>query len=307
LTTPTDIENAGHDTYEAMIVNLHHRVQYGLTLDASYTFSKTITDADSGIGGINGGIPGLIQDPSNLKTGKSLSIQDVPQNFVLSYLFDLPFGKNKQFASGVSAVTNAVIGGWTVGGVQRYLSGVPIGFSCAMGVGSTSFYNNCFSFTKLPNVRLGSGLKKSQVHPWDYLNNPGDPPDPTVDSIFNGLKRMDDPAYSALQPNPALYDQNYAVNRNGGPFTFGNMQRNEGEVRNFGFLNEDLVLMKNIPIRGDYSSFQLKAEFLNAFNRHNFNSPDPNPYDNDYGVPLSVVGGSTDSQRRIQLTGRFMF
>jgi hypothetical protein len=126
-------------------------------------------------------------------------------------------------------------------------------------------------------------------------------------SIFNGLKRMDDPTYSALQPNPALYDQNYAVNRNGGPFTFGNMQRNEGEVRNFGFLNEDLVLMKNIPIRGDYSSFQLKAEFLNAFNRHNFNSPDPNPYDNDYGVPLSVVGGSTDSQRRIQLTGRFMF
>ena len=306
LTPPTDIENAGHNTYHAMIANLRHRGSHGLTLDLSYTWSKTITDADSGIGGINGGTPGLIQDPSNLKTAKSISIQDIPNNFVASYLYDLPIGKGHSLGSNMGRGLDAIFGGWTIGGVQRYQSGVPFSFGCAAGVGQ-SFYNNCFSFTQLPGSSLRSNLSKSDVKPFLYLLNPGAPPDPTRDSIFNGLRRTDNAAYSALQPSPALYDQNNGANRNGGPFTFGNLPRVTGAARNFAYLNEDLVLIKNSRLYRERYSFQLKAEFLNAFNRHNFNSPDSNPYNNDFGVPTSVVGGATDSQRRIQLTGRITY
>ena len=44
---------------------------------------------------------------------------------MLSYSYQLPFGKGKQFAN-QSRVANAIIGGWQVAGVQSYQSGTPL-------------------------------------------------------------------------------------------------------------------------------------------------------------------------------------
>jgi hypothetical protein len=123
-----------------------------------------------------------------------------------------------------------------------------------------------------------------------------------VDSIFNGLARPDAPGYAALQGAPALFSQNAPYYRNGGAFRFGNVPRVTGEVRNFKYYNEDFSLIKNTPIT-ERINFQLKAEFLNAFNRHIFSTPSTRPYDNDFGVPTGLITGP----RIIQITGRVTF
>ena len=313
LDTPSDIENVGHDSFNAMILKLSHRASYGLTFDIAYTWSKTITDADSAIGGINGGVPGLIPDSSNLKTGKAISIQDVPNNFVVNYLYQLPIGRGKAFAGDSHGFFNALVSGITVGGIQRYLSGVPFSFGCA-SVPNGSVYNDCPSLTQLPGTQIRSGLNRHTINPFAYLipaeigKTPAGP-NPQTDSIFNGLLTYTNGAYEAFQNHPAFVNQNEdtAQLRNGGAFTFGNLPRVTGAVRNFAYLQEDFVLIKDTPLFADRYKFQFKAECLDCFNRHNFQAPDNGPGDQTFGIPLNVVGGNTDSMRRLQLTARINF
>jgi hypothetical protein len=276
---------------------MERRFRNGLNLQASYTWAKDITNADSSLPGINGGV-NQEQNPFDSKSQKALSIQDIPHTFVVSYIYELPFGKGRMFLNG-GGILNYLVGGFSVGGVQRYMSGEPISFGCADGIPG---FDNCISFSRVPGSHLSSGLKHPDVFALRKLggNRPG--PDPKVDSIFNGLARPDAPGYAALQGAPALFSQNAPYYRNGGAFRFGNVPRVTGEVRNFKYYNEDFSLIKNTPIT-ERINFQLKAEFLNAFNRHIFSTPSTRPYDNDFGVPTGLINGP----RIIQITGRVTF
>jgi hypothetical protein len=69
------------------------------------------------------------------------------------------------------------------------------------------------------------------------------------------------------------------------------------------WINEDFSLLKDTPIRENLV-FELKFEFLNAFNRHMFAAPDTNPQDLGFGIPTSTVGAWG---RQIQVTGRIQF
>ena len=52
----------------------------------------------------------------------------------------------------------------------------------------------------------------------------------------------------------------------------GNGKRFYGELRGFGYASEDFGLLKNFRIK-EKTTFQLRAEFLNVFNRHYFGDP----------------------------------
>jgi len=73
---------------------------------AAYTFSKAIDD--------NSGFNDLWTNPYNHKLSRSLSAFDLPQNFVVSYAYDLPFGKNR------------LLNGWELSGITRFTSGLPV-------------------------------------------------------------------------------------------------------------------------------------------------------------------------------------
>ncbi len=89
------LQNDGQSSYNALLMSLQRRFRNGLNLQASYTWSKNITDADSFVLNTTG--LSTIQDPTNLKGEKSLSTQDLPQVFVTSFIYQLPFGKNQRF------------------------------------------------------------------------------------------------------------------------------------------------------------------------------------------------------------------
>ena len=313
IATDCCLQNVGHSSYEALIASLERRFHDGLSVTASYTWSKDITNADSALPGTNGGVA-QEQDPFDSKSQKSLSIQDIPNTFVSSFLYELPFGENKHFLNLHNSIARSLISGFEVGGVLRYQSGQPESFGGATGIPG---WDNFIAFTRVPGSQLASNARKGHIDPFRNLKAGGvvNGPDPNVDSEFNGLFRRDNPGYTALQGAPAFYDQNSGPNRqlravqsgtcptcdNGG-FLFGDIPRVTGELRNYRYNNEDFSFLKKTPL-SEGVTFFLKVEMLNAFNRHIFSTPSLNPYDNFFGVPTGTIDGS----RKVQLTARFQF
>jgi hypothetical protein len=56
----------------------------------------------------------------------ALASYDIRHRFVLSYLYELPFGQGRRFASGASGLVNALIGGWQFNGITTLQSGTPL-------------------------------------------------------------------------------------------------------------------------------------------------------------------------------------
>lgn len=313
IATDCCLQNVGHSSYDALIATLERRFSHGLSLQASYTWSKSITNADSALPGTNAGV-NQEQDPSNPKTTKALSIQDIPHTFVVSYIYELPFGKGQRFLGSTNPFLRAAISGFEIGAVQRYQSGQPTSFGCANGIPG---YQNCIAFSRVPGSSLASPARKGHIDPFRKLKEgyPNVGSDPNVDSEFNGLTSTGNAAYSQFQNAPAIYDQNNSFNRvtrakqvgncatcDNGNFAFGNIPRVTAEIRNYKYLNEDFSFLKKTPIT-EGTTLILKVELLNAFNRHTFSTPDTQPYDYTFGVPTGTINGP----RQMQLTARFQF
>ncbi len=97
--------------YNALQITFEKRVG-DVRLLAAYTWSKSI-DNDSALN--------EMVNPFNYELSRSISSFDVPQNFVVSYMWDLPFGKLTS-----SSLGKALIGGWSLTGITRFSKGTPI-------------------------------------------------------------------------------------------------------------------------------------------------------------------------------------
>jgi hypothetical protein len=280
------LQNVGMSSYEAMMVSLERRFHNGLNLQASYTWSKTITNSDSLLPNNGVGVA-QVQNVNDLHQEKAISAQDIPHTVVLSWLYDLPFGRGKTWLN--HGFASYVAGGWEVGSVQRYMSGQPFSFCCATGIPG---FQNQIRFDRVP----ASDLKSPAYHQGRINPIGAQQADPNTNSLFN----LD----TIRQPNGgAFYDQNAVANRGEyGAFTLGNMPRVTGEVRTPAYYNEDFSILKNTPIHENVV-FQLKFELLNAFNRHTWSIPDTGPNDILFGVP----NGTLNTPRNVQITGRINF
>ncbi|WP_026443016.1 carboxypeptidase regulatory-like domain-containing protein [Pseudacidobacterium ailaaui] len=280
------LENLGQSSYHALETSLQRRFHDGLNLLASYTWSKTLTDADDALpyfSNLHGG--GVIQNPFNKKTEKAISNQDTPQTFVLSYLYELPFGKGKKFLS-KGGVVDKVVGGWQIGGVQRYQSGQPISFYCATGIPG---FDNCIRYSRVQGQPLASNWVRNGHF------------DVAKQAIFSN-----DVYNPATNPNPyryfnygAMYDPNSASLVNSRGYVFGDMPRTTSEIRSFRYLDEDFSIIKRIPIT-EGLTFRFEADMIDAFNRHIFNRPNtdgPNDYYTfGFVSPTSMVNGPRNVQ-----------
>jgi hypothetical protein len=74
--------------------------------------------------------------------------------------------------------------------------------------------------------------------------------------------------------------------------TLGNSPYRVSSVRNFGTMNEDIGIQKNHKI-GERFRFQLRAELLNALNRHNLGGIITNVTSPSFGQVTTVSGNRT--------------
>lgn len=277
LNTDCCLENLGQSSYDAMQVSLQRRFHAGLNLMASYTWSKTLTDADSTLpffANLAGG--GAIQNPFNLKNEKSLSNQDIPQNFVLSYIYELPVGKGKKFMD-KGGFLNVVFGGWSISGIQTYHSGQPEAFCCATGI---PWFDGAIRYNFIPG---------QQVYSQAFLSGNYNP---VTTPIFNKAA-FEDPNSAA---NVALFG-----------YRLGNMSRTDPTVRSFFYKSEDFNILKRTRLT-ERTDILFQMSFLDAFNRHIFDNHvnvDLNPSDANFGI--MNPGAQIMGPRRIQLQLKLEF
>lgn len=293
IATDCCLQNVGHSSYEALVVSLNRRFRQGLNLQSSYTWSKNLTDADSALPNTS---PGALQQDQNVydhRLEKSVSISNIPHTFVVSYLYELPFGRGRKFLN-KSNWTNYLIGGWQIGGIQRYQSGQPVSFGCASAIPG---YQNCIRFSRGGALDLESaGYKRDKLHSSSFNNQ----------SWFSpAYLPSTGPGNAGVPLSQAGFVDNNRYFRNGGPFTLGQgIDRVTSNVNSPHYLSEDFSVIKKIPIT-EGVHFELKGEAIDAFNRHNFNIPDLNPGDPTFGIPQ--IGSIDLGPRVIQLTGRISF
>jgi hypothetical protein len=294
INTDCCLENLGQSTYNALLSKVERRFHNGLNLLASYTFSKTLTDADSAMP-IFASFTSGVQNSRNLNQEKSYSIQDIPHTFVLSYIYELPFGKGKKLLAHGGAV-DKVVGGWQIGGVQRYQSGQPTIFGCQGGL--IPGYDGCIRYDYVAGQSFLSPNAGSFDNGAAVLNGgTGCIPDTSRPGFFKA-------AGSNTYFNcGAFFDQNIAPKSGqSGPYLFGNMPRITAAVRSNAYFNEDFSLIKRTPIFESHMLI-LKVDLPNAFNRHTFTRPDTGITDNTFGAS----GGSINPQRTLQLSLRYEF
>ena len=123
-------ESVGISWYDALQVSLNQKTSHGLTYLLSYTWSKTLDIASDGWFSADGS---SVQDPYHLNHDKSLAGFDVPQIFTAHWVYDLPFGSGKRFATGHRAL-DAIVGGWQVNGIVNFTSGQLYNVSAANSI-----------------------------------------------------------------------------------------------------------------------------------------------------------------------------
>ena len=105
-------ESSASSSYHSLQTRLQQRLSAGLSLLASYTWSKSIDNAS---GFFNSAAdPNFPQDSNNLRAERGRSNFDIGHRFSLSYSYDLPFGKDKLW------------GGWQSFGVLVFQGGRPL-------------------------------------------------------------------------------------------------------------------------------------------------------------------------------------
>jgi hypothetical protein len=173
-------------------------------------------------------------DQYNRRLEKSIGQFDITHNFKLALIYELPFGKGKQWLN--HGFASAVLGNWRVSTVNIYQAGTPVSIS-------TSVSQPIFAGRTVPYVTSYNGWQPNWSGSFD----------PSVDNFFV-------PYGSGPFP----------IQGPGTPYTgIGNVTRYNPKVRYFPSLNENMSLAKTIPIH-ERLQIDFRAEAFNIFNRVRF-------------------------------------
>lgn len=148
------VDNGANANYNSVSLKVTKRYSSGLTVLGSYTFAKSI-DQTSGIR-VQGDDTLFPQNSYCLSCERALSAFDTRHRFVVSGLYDLPFGRGKKFNISNKFV-DAFVGGWQLGSILTFQSGFPI----TPNVGGSDRSGNGAGFDR-PNA---TGISP-------YLDNP---------------------------------------------------------------------------------------------------------------------------------------
>jgi len=93
-------------------VGIHKQYTNGFTLNGEYQYIRVLGNENF---------------MDSLHTNDSYGNISVirPHQFIVSYAYDLPFGKNKAFFGDAGGFTNALISGWAISGITTFQSGAP--------------------------------------------------------------------------------------------------------------------------------------------------------------------------------------
>jgi hypothetical protein len=257
--------------YNALQATVTRRFQGGGTMLVAYTNAKLMSNTDTLTswleGGTTGGVGG-VQDWNNLKGERSLSSQDVSQRLIVSYVLDLPFGRGKKFASGLSGASDKLVSGWGLDGVTTFQRGFPVKISDGKGNSLTAL--SLGTGTLRPNFVSGCGKSTSG---------------------------------SAVARLSGWFNTSCFAHATG--YSFGNEPRVDATLRQQGVVNFDFAVFKRTSIT-ERVNLEFRTEFFNLFNHPQFGPPNGTCC-SDNNKNFGVVTNTVNLPRLIQFGLKLAF
>jgi hypothetical protein len=230
-------QTEGSSNYHGLQTRVEKQYRNGLTLLATYTWAKTLSNAGDLL---NGGsdnvgyrapaVPGF-----GIQQDYKLANFDIRNVFHLSGGYELPFGKGKKFMSDASGITDKLVGGWSVQWIMTLQDGQPITLACVnnslQGTGCGALFTG---------QSLDLGLHTDSNGKLSWFGNPGAFTDP-----------------------PACTVAGSCTAANLGGIT---------QVPGPGFHRLDFSIFKDFPIN-EKMKLQFRTEIFNLTNHPNFNAP----------------------------------
>jgi hypothetical protein len=270
------VDNA-HSSYNALQTSLQGTVvQNGPSIQASYTWSKSLDDTSAVIGGT--GSTGAVtipypQNPSNTHAEKGPSSFDVANSFTMSLAQDLQLEK----AQFLSSLSRKITAGWDLLSISTISSGSP--FTIYSGIQQT-------------------GAGSSGVDRPDQIGVPHLSTARKVREDYFGLGANNASYFSIPVGVPGGTGPNQGV--------FGSLGRNT--FRGPAYYDFDFSLIKDTPVGtrssgGELFVVQFRSEFFNIFNVVNMGLPANTIKGSGFGVISKTAGTS----RQIQFSLKVLF
>jgi hypothetical protein len=124
FTGVTGTIDRGFSWYHGLSVRMEKRFAHGFTIQSNYTWSKFMSANSE----LNGPLSPLAQ---------SVNAGDRPQQWSPNAIYELPFGRGKQFLSNANGWEDRVVGGWQVQGIYEAQSGSPMAFGDVLYLGGS--------------------------------------------------------------------------------------------------------------------------------------------------------------------------
>jgi hypothetical protein len=269
------MSTGAHSSYHALQTSASQNApRWGLSFQASYTFSKSIDDTSAVPGGISGS-PGTIlqtlpQNPFNPEVDKGPSTFDVTHVFAVSLIQRLPLER----VGFLQPLGKTVTKGWQLLDITTLTSGPP--FTVYSGVQQTG---------------VGAGGT--------------DRPDLVSIPNFSTSRAVREDYFGMGAANSSLFQIPINVPGGTGPNNgvFGTLGRNT--FRGPGLRQFDMALIKDTAFghrgSGELANLQFRAEFFNIFNEVNFGLPSNIVRGSGFGFISRTAGPSRQIQLSLKL------
>jgi hypothetical protein len=266
----------GISNYNSLQATVRHTLSHGVSFQASYTWSKDLTD--------------LVGYGANYNNASSLSQQygqayfNRPQRFVVNYSWDLPFGHPR-------GLVGKLVDGWNLSGVTVVQNGTPLTFTDGRSGSIFGVSGPISTAPTLNTVTFGAvNAGRAQLCPgatYGALTTSGG-----VESRLGGASGGSGyfNASSFCAP-PAI----------GNGFDYGNS--GVGIVLGPGQFNWDASLVKVTRLT-ERQTLQFRAEFFNMFNHSQFNNPGTAA---STPTTFGVITGTSVNPRLIQFALKYSF
>ncbi|HTS49308.1 MAG TPA: TonB-dependent receptor [Bryobacteraceae bacterium] len=268
------MKNYGFANYQALELQLSHRMAQGFYLQATYDWTKDLSnlgDAPVGSGTEAGNFSGsyFIDDQFNLRNNRGNDPGPRRQRFLATGLYQLPFGQGRPFLSNANRFVNGALGGWQLSAIILAQTGP---FMTAVDS------NPADSASNLNELGRFLSIRPDQIGPCDLSN-----PSPSGWFNLNGF---------TLTPQGAGRTGNAGVGTCVGP---GTTTVSAGLAKNF-------QIWERLRMR-------FEATYTNLLNHPNFLQPQSMDISSPgtFGVTQTVQGAENGGNRVGQLSLRLDF
>jgi hypothetical protein len=289
-----------NESYNSLQLEASHRLQQGLEYHSGFTWAKALADdqgpASQSFGGEGGGQRASSIMDRHVDFGNVYGTRRLRWNTTV--LYDLPFGRGKQFGGTMPRALDLVAGGWRLSSILTLQTGpyetpyFPNGQGDPSGTGSglnsTAAGWDPSHRNQHPDQNRSVSVKPAGRNRLNWINS----------SAFAC------PGYSGWAPGTPC-----TTGSGSGPVPnpigrFGNSQ--VGSVEGPGLVNLSSGLNKTFSIT---ERFKLKAEgtFTNVLNHINLGDPNTNLSQSSFGLVSGTIGSDFGGARTAQVSARLEF